>query len=159
MVKQSMVNHGNFPKSMVKQSMVNHGNFPKSMVNQASFVFVELIHILMLEIYFVDKINLIMYASKNATNSSSLPWYDLVSKKKCMSFCSFSPPPPTILFKVHHYIPRHELSGHLILKRLKVHSLEFPIPSVSGLLHLREKRLLGDSSMYSRSDPKLLLET
>jgi hypothetical protein len=50
----------------------------------------------MVKIFFVDKINLIMYVSQNATNSSSLPWYDLVSKKNLHAILHLCPPKDSV---------------------------------------------------------------
>ena len=50
--------------------------------NELLFLLVKLIHILRLEIYFVNKIYLIIYVYENAINSSWLLWSDLVFQKK-----------------------------------------------------------------------------
>ena len=60
--------------------------------NELLFLLVKLIHILMLEIYFVNKIYLIIYVYENATNSSSLLWCDLLFQNNFTCYFAASPP-------------------------------------------------------------------
>ena len=61
-------------------------------LSSTCILLVKLIHILMLEMYFVDKINLIIYVYENATNSSSLLWYDLLFQNNFTCYFAASPP-------------------------------------------------------------------